>query len=332
MTKAYATKRHLILLLTSAFFLSASFAQAQPEQKIPRIAILLAAGTGSNPSRIDAFRQGLREHGYVEGRNLGIERRAASGNLNRLNELAAELVALKVDVFVTGGNAVVRAVKRASPTTPIVAALMNDPVENGFIISLARPGGNITGLTALGNELSGKRLELLKEIMAGLSHLLVLGNSSTPGSSQALHQIETIARKFAVRVTYDDIKLPDDLEAAFKGGAKSHTDAVLLLPNPILLLHEKKLVELAISNRLPLMCDAREYVQLGGLISYAADADDLFRRAATYVDKILKGAKPAELPVEQPEKFELVINLKTAKQIGLTIPPNVLARADRVIR
>jgi ABC-type uncharacterized transport system substrate-binding protein len=293
--------------------------------------LLLAAGT-SDTSRTDAFRQGMRELGYVEGNNVIIERRAAGGNLGRLDKLAAELVALKVDVFVTGGNAVVRAVKRATATTPIVAALINDPVENGFIVSLARPGGNITGLTVLGNELSGKRLELLKEIIPRLSHVMVLGDSSIPGSSQALHQTETIARTIGVQLTYKDIKARHDIEAAFKKTGKSRADAVLLLPNPIVLLHQKQVVELAANNRLPIMCDAREYVQIGGLISYAADAEDLFRRWSIYVDKILKGAMPADLPVEQPTKFELVINLKTAKQIGLTIPPNVLARADRVIK
>src|SRR5262245_7721284 len=309
-------------------------AEAEQAGKVPRIGYLVAAGSAGSPEtrRREAFRQGLRDLGYVENQNIIIERRAAEGKLDRLDELAAELVRLKVDVFVATGNRVVRAAKRATSTIPIVTTLVTDPVENGFVASLARPGGNITGLTSLGGELSGKRLELLKEVVPRLSRLMVFVSSSSPGNSQTVHQIESVAKTMGVQITYKDILRLDDIDAAFKAAGKNRPDAMLMLPNAVLLLYRKRVVELASQNRIPMMYDASEYVQIGGLISYAADAADLVRRSATYVDKILKGAKPADLPVEQPMKFELAINLKTAKQIGLTIPPNVLARADKVIR
>jgi putative ABC transport system substrate-binding protein len=325
-------RKKIIGFALSAVLLALSFAvEAQQPKKIPRIGFLVAGGSPDS-SRRDAFRQGLRQLGWVEGQNVVIEWRQAEGKLDRLDELATELVRLKVDVFVTSGNAVTRAAKKATDTIPIVTALVSNPVENGFVASLARPGGNITGLTSLGAELSGKRLELLKEAVPRLSRLMVLGNSATPGNAQAMQQTEAVARALSVQLTYKDIQSAKDIEAAFKASSKSRSDAALMLPNAVLLLHRKLVVELTAKNRLTMMFDAREYVEIGGLVSYAADAVDLFRRSAIYVDKILKGAKPADLPVEQPMKFELVINLKTAKQIGLTIPPNVLARADRVIR
>jgi len=304
---------------------------AQQTGKIPRIGYLLAAGSPETPRR-DAFRQGLRDLGYVEDKNIIIEWREAEGRLDRLDDLAAELVRLKVDVFVVSGNSVVRAAKRATSTIPIVTTLVSDPVENGFVASLSRPGGNITGLTSLGAELSGKRLELLKEVVPRLSRLMVFMSSPSPGNSQTVHQIETVAKTMGVQITYKDIQRVDDIDAAFKAAGKSRPDAILMLPNAVLLLNRQRVVKLSAQNRVPMMYNDREYVQIGGLISYAADAADLVRRSATYVDKILKGAKPADLPVEQPIKFEFIINLKTAKQIGLTVPPNVLARADKVIR
>ena len=325
------SKSTLFWLMVTGVLITALPTDAQQAAKVPRIGYLLAAGSPETARR-DAFRQGLCELGYVEGKNIIIEWRAAERKLDRLDELAAELVRLKVDVFVTSGNSVVRAAKRATSTIPIVTALVSDPVENGFVASLARPGGNITGLTSLGAELSGKRMELLKEVVPGLSRLMMFVSSSSPGNSQTMHQTETVAKAMGVQITYKDIQGVDDIEAAFKAAGKSRPDAVLMLPNAVLLLHRKRVVELAAQTRVPMMYNDREYVQIGGLISYAADAVDLVRRSAIYVDKILKGAKPAELPVEQPTKFEFVINLKTAKQIGLTIPPNVLARADRVIR
>ena len=319
------------LILLIATLRCGAIGEAQQPVKMPRIGFLLAGGS-PNTSRRDGFREGLRQLGYTEGKNIAIEWRQADGNLDRLDELAAEIVRLKVDVFVTSGNAVTRAAKKATSTIPIVTALISDPVENGFVASLARPGGNITGLTSLGAELSGKRLELLKETIPRLSRLLVLHNSLTPGGSQTMQQMQAVASSLKVQLAYKDIQSAVDIEGAFKSSGKSRPDAVLMLPNAVLLLHRKRVVELAADNRLPMMFDAKEYVESGGLSSYAADAVDLFRRSSIHVDKILKGAKPADLPVEQPTKFEFVINLKAAKQIGLTIPPNVLARADRVIR
>jgi ABC-type uncharacterized transport system substrate-binding protein len=324
-------KKTMVLTLSALLFTLCSSAEAQQTAKIPRIGFLLAGGF-VDTARREAFRQGLRQFGYVEGKNVVIEWRAAGGKLDRLDELAAELVRLKVDVFVTSGNAVTRAAKKATSTIPIVTALVSDPVENGFVASLARPGGNITGLTSLGGELSGKRLELLKEAVPRFSRSMVLGNSLTLGNARTMEQTEAVARVLSVQLTYKDIQSPIDIEAAFKAASKSRADAALMLPNAVLLLHRKRVVELAAENRLPMMFDGREYVEIGGLISYAADAVDLFRRSSIYVDKILKGAKAADLPVEQPTKFELVINLKAAKQIGLTIPPNVLARADKIIK
>jgi putative ABC transport system substrate-binding protein len=312
------------------FVLCGAVAAQQP-QKPARVGFLLFGGATDSP-RTQAFRQGLHQLGYVEGKNISIERRAAEGNIQRLDELAAEIVHLKVNVFVVSGNAVTRAAKKATSTIPIVTTLVSDPVENGFIASLARPGGNITGLTSLGAELSGKRLELLKEMVPRLSNAVVLGNSSTPGNPQAMQQTESVAKALNMQLIYKNIQTLVDIEAAFKASSTSHADAVLMLPNAVLLLHRKRVVELAGINRLPMMYDAGDYVQIGGLSSYAADAVDLFRRSAIYVDKILKGAKPADLPVEQPTKFEFIVNLKAAKQIGLTIPPNVLARANKVIR
>jgi putative ABC transport system substrate-binding protein len=321
----------IICLFAAALLSTVPFSEAQEAKKVPRIGFLLVGGF-TDTSRADAFRQGLQQLGYVEGKNIVIEWRRAEGKLDRLDELAAELVRLKVDVFVTSGNAVTRAAKKATSTIPIVTSLVSDPVENGFIASLARPGGNITGLTSLGAELSGKRLELLKETIPRLSRVMVLGNSHTPGNSQAVQQTETVARVMGVQLFYKDVQTVTDTDAAFKTLSKNRSDAAFMLPNAVLLAHRRRVVELTIENRLPMMYDAKEYVQIGGLISYAADAEDLFRRSSIYVDKIVKGAKPADLPVEQPKKFEFVINLKTAKQIGLTIPPNVLARADKVIK
>ena len=321
---AVATVTAMLLAICPSIF-------AQQSTKIPRVGFLLVGGS-PDPSRRDAFRQGLRELGYIEEKNIHLEWRFADGKLDRLDELSMELVRRKVDVFVTSGNMAIRAAKRATQTIPIVMALASDPVENGFVESLARPRGNITGLTTLGGQLSGKRVELLKEILPPLSRLLVLGNSAAPGNAQTVQQTADIAKALGVTLVYKDVSTVTDLEPAFKKAPRSRPEAALILPNAVLLLHRKTLVELSARHRLPTMYDAREYVQIGGLMSYATDAADLFKRAAIYVDKILKGAKPGDLPVEQPTKFEFIVNLKAAKQIGLTIPPNVLARADKVIR
>jgi putative tryptophan/tyrosine transport system substrate-binding protein len=326
------TKAILTSLLTTILLTTVSIAEAQQPTKVPRIGFLSAFSGSSLSARIEAFRQGLRELGYVEGKNVVIESRYAEGRLDRLTDLAAELVRLKVDVIVTGGPSPTRATKEATVTIPIVMALDNDPVGSGFVASLARPGGNITGLATLSPEISGKQLELLKEIVPRLSHVAVVGTSSNPGNAQMLKETELAAGAFAVQLHYLDVEDPKDIETVFRAASKGRADAVLVLPNSVLLSQRAQLADLAAKNRLPAVYGQPEYVDAGGLMFYGASITEMFRRAATYVDKILKGAKPADLPVEQPTKFEFVISLKAAKQIGLTIPPNVLARADRVIR
>jgi putative ABC transport system substrate-binding protein len=283
-------------------------------------------------ARTEGFRQGLRALGYVEGKDIVIEWRSAEGKFDRLPALAAELVRLKVDVIVTAGPTVTRPVKEATSTIPIVMASDTDPVGNGFVASLARPGGNITGLATLSPEMSGKLLELLKEINPRLSRLAVMGNSANPGDAQAKKETELAADAFKVQLQYLDVQDSKDIETAFRSATKGRADALLVLGNPVLNAHRKQVLDLAIKNRLAVTYSRPEFVNAGGLMYYGTNFNDLYRRAAIYVDKILKGTKPADLPVEQPTKFEFIINLKAAKQIGLTIPPNVLARADKVIR
>jgi len=320
------------LVLGALFFALCFYANAQQPAKVPRIGFLSSLSPAAVSARMDAFRQGLRELGYVEGKNIVIESRWAEGKTERLPELAAELVRLKVDIIVTGGPAVNRFAKEATVTIPIVLAFDNDPVGNGFAASLARPGGNVTGLSALSPEISGKQLELLKEIVPTLSRVAVLGNSAEPANALVLREVELAAGAFGVKLQYLDVLGPKDIETAFRAASKGRADAVLVLLSPVVISHRTQLVEIALRSRLPAIYFRPEFVEDGGLMSYATSFADLSRRAATYVDKILKGTKPADLPVEQPTKFELVINLKAAKQIGLTIPPNVLAQADKVIR
>jgi putative ABC transport system substrate-binding protein len=319
-------------LLTTVLLITFSIADAQQPKKVPRIVYLSASSGSANAARYDAFRQGLRELGYVEGKNIVIEWRHAEGKLASVPELAAELVRLKVDVIVSSGSVTTRPAKEATNTIPIVMTQDPDPIGNGFVASLARPGGNITGLSNLNRELSGKRLEVLKETIPKLSRLAVFGTSTSPGNAQNLKQTELAAGAFGVKLQYLDVLDPKDIGAAFQAATKARAEAVLGLGGPVLNPQRTTVVEFAAKSRLPAMYSIREYVEDGGLMSYGVILTDLDRRAATYVDKILKGAKPADLPVEQPTKFELVINLKTAKQIGLTIPPNVLVRADRVIK
>jgi putative ABC transport system substrate-binding protein len=305
---------------------------AQQSDKVRRIGFLGAAFPSSNPARHEALRQGLRALGWVESKNIAIEFRFAEGSRDRLSKLAIELVRLPVELIVTGGPAPTRAVKEAKLTIPVVMGFDNDPVGSGFVTTLARPGDNITGLSALSPEISGKQLELLSEIVPKLSRVAVLGNSAEPGNAQALKELEAAAAAFRVQLRYHDIQKDQDIEAAFKAATKEATDAVLVLGNPIASARRGRVAVAAAKSTFPTIYPWPEFVEDGGLMSYGTNITDLFRRAATFVDKLLKGAKPADLPVEQPTKFELVINLKTAKQIGLTIPPNVLARADRVIR
>ncbi len=307
-------------------------AEAQQPAKVPRIGFLATTPLSANLARIEAFRQGLRELSYVEGKNIVIEWRSAEGKADRLPALLDELVRLKVDVIVTAGPATTRAAKEATSTIPIVMAQVGDPVGSGFVASLARPGGNITGLSTLAPELSGKRLELLKEVVPRLARVAVFGTSTNPDTAQSLKEIELAAGAFKVQLQYLDVLDPKDIETAFRAASKGRAGAVLMLGNPVATSQRTQITDLAVKNRLPAIYDRPEFVEDGGLMTYGVSQNDLFRRAATYVDKILKGRKPADLPVEQPTKFELIINLKAAKQIGLTIPPSVLARADKVIK
>ena len=310
-----------------------SIAQAQQPKQIPRVGYLTGAYLSAITNRTEALRQGLRELGYIEGKNIFIEWRSAEGKFDRLPELAAELVRLKVDVIVTGGEAATRPAKEATTSIPIVMTQDDDPVETGFVASLARPGGNITGLSTLAPERSGKRLELLKEIVPGLSRVAVFGTSTEPSNMRVQKEIELAAAALTIKVQHHDVLSLKDLEAAFRAVAKERVQAVLMdVSGPIINPSRKQITELAVKSKLPVIYARREIVEAGGLLSYGVSVDDLDRRAAVYVDKILKGVKPADLPVEQPKKFEFIVNLKAAKQIGLTIPPNVLARADKVIR
>jgi putative ABC transport system substrate-binding protein len=279
-----------------------------------------------------AFRQGLRELKYVEGKNIVIEERYAEGKAERLPALAAELVGLKVDVIVSGGSTPTRAAKEATKTIPIVMANEGDPVGSGFVASLAHPGGNITGLSNLSPELSGKRMELLKEIVPKLSRVAVFGTLIQPETAQALRETEIAARAFGVKLQYLDVLDPKDIETVFRAARKGRAEAILVLGSAVLNSRRTQVIDLAVKSRLPAIYPQSEYVEDGGLVSYATNLTALWRRAATYVDKILKGRPPADRPVEQPMKFEFVINLIAAKQIGLTIPPNVLVRATKVIR
>ena len=319
-----------VLLLATAFLANASFSQAQQPVKVPRIGFLATVSPSTISSRVEAFRQGLRELGYVEGKNIVIEWRYAEGKPE--SEVAAELVDLKVDLIVTVGSPGTGAAKKATYTIPIVMAQDPDPVGNGYVASLARPGGNITGLSSVAPELSGKRLELLKEAVPKLSRVAVLGTSTRLGNAQMLKEMALAAGTFGVRLQYLDILSSKDIEIAFRAASKERAEAALVFGGPVLNSHRTQIAELATKNRLPAIYERAEFMDAGGLMFYGASLTAMYRRAATYVDKILKGAKPADLPVEQPTKFEFIINLKAAKQIGLTIPPNVLVRANKVIK
>ncbi len=308
-------------------------AEAQQPKKIARIGYLTGTPPSASSARIEVFRQGLRELGYIEGKNIVIEYRYAEGKLDRLPALAAELVRLKVDVIVAVGSSDISAAKEATAAIPIVMILGGDAVGSGLVASLARPGGNITGLSTLRPELSGKRLELLKEVVPRLSRVAVFASSTSADYAQTLKEIELAAGALGVKLQYLDILNPKDVETAFQAAVNARADAVLFrVPGPFASSQRPQIAELAVKSRLPVIYDRAEYVEAGGLMYYGVNVTDLDRRAATYVDKILKGRTPADLPVEQPMKFEFIINLKAAKQIGLTIPPNVLVRADRVIK
>jgi ABC-type uncharacterized transport system substrate-binding protein len=322
--------RTFAIALTFSF--NAAVALGEQPATPARIGYLAAPPPSAMSARLDAFRRGLRDRGYVEGQDVFIESRYANGKLERLPGLAAELISLNVDVILSSGPSVTHSAKEATKTIPIVMAQDDDPVGSGFVASLARPGGNITGLSTYYPEISGKQLELLKEIIPQLSRVSLQGTSTNPGTAQARKETEHVARSFAIQVQYQDVRSLDDIAIAFHAASQWRAEAVLVLGGPILNSARTRVVDLAVKNRLPATYNVPDFVEAGGLMTYGVSFLDLYRRAATYVDKILKGAKPADLPVEQPIKFELIINLKAAKQIGLTIPPNVLARADKVIR
>jgi putative tryptophan/tyrosine transport system substrate-binding protein len=308
-------------------------AQAQQPARIPRIGILIAASTSFYSARVEALRQRLRELGYVEGKNIVIEYRYAEGKLERLPDLAAELVRLKVNVIVTAPTQAALAAKKASATIPIVFTdIASDPVGSGLVSSLARPGGNITGLSVLAQDLDGKRLELLKE---SFPKVFLVGFFWQPGGSRGnlpLTDMEAAAKALRLKLLSLEVRSLDDFDSAFAQARREGAQALMTAPNPLINTQQRQVFDFAAKNRLPAMYQTSEWVEAGGLMSYAPNFTELWRRAADYVDKILKGAKPADLPVEQPKKFEFLVNLKTAKQIGLTIPPNVLARADKVIK
>jgi putative tryptophan/tyrosine transport system substrate-binding protein len=322
-----------VYALCASLFSVWSVAHAQQPPKIPRIGWLSGSSRSAIATRSEAFRQGLRELGYVEGKNIIVEWRYGEGKPARVSEFAAELVHLNVDVIVSAGPTPTRFAKHSTTTIPIVMAQDGDPVGNGFVISLARPGGNITGLSRLTPDISGKQLELLKEIVPKVSRVAVFGTSTQPGNAQTLTEINLAAKTLGVEIRYFDVLGAKDIETGFGTASKRRADAILwFVAGLVGTSQRKKVVDLTVKNKLPAIYNQPGYVEAGGLMTYGMSISDLDRRAATYVDKILKGAKPADLPVEQPTKFDLVINLKAAKQIGLTIPPNVLARADRVIR
>ncbi len=325
----YRRKLIIALLASSLGVPLASF--GQQAAKVARIGFLEASSPSAIAARIEAFRQGLRELGYVEGKNVAIEYRYAEGNFDRLPALAAELVRLNVNVIVTGGPTAIPAAKAATTVIPIVMAFDTDPVGSGFAASLAKPGGNITGLSTLAPELSAKQIELLKEIVPKLARVAVLGTASRPGSAHALREVENAAKALKVQVQFQDVVDPKGIDAAFLAARKGSADAVLVLGSPLFNANRMELTELASKSRYPVIYDRAEFVEAGGLMTYSVSLADLARRAATYVDKILKGARPGDLPIEQPTKFDLVVNMKTAKALGIKIPNSLLAQATRVI-
>jgi putative ABC transport system substrate-binding protein len=328
------TKSAFYLAVCAMVFVFSAPTEAQQAKRMPRIGILLpwAPASGVSLSFLKAFRQGLQEVGYAEGQSIAIELRYAEGVSKRFSELAAELVGLEVDVIVTTAGRPAHAAKQATTTIPIVFTQVADPVAEGLVLSLARPGGNITGLSQVGPELAGKRLELVKEAFPEISLVAVLRPSQSRGSVARFKETEVAAQAMGVKLQSLEVRRSDDFEKAFRAATTGRADALVVLQSALINTHRTRIVQLAAKSRLPTMFEESTYVESGGLMSYGPSFFDLQRRAATYVHKILNGTKPADLPVEQPIKFEFVINLKTAKQIGITIPPNVLARADRVIR
>jgi ABC-type uncharacterized transport system substrate-binding protein len=326
-------KKIIRLALCALLFAQSIPARAQQPARIPRIGILIAASTSFYSARVEALRQRLRELGYVEGKNIVIEYRYAEGKLERLPDLAAELVRLKVNVIVTAPTQAALAAKKASATIPIVFTdIASDPAGIGLVSSLARPGGNITGLNVMAADLDGKRLELLKESFSKVVRVALLWQSGGKRGNLTLTEMEAAAKALGLKLQSLPVRSFDDFEGAFARAKRDGAQALITTPNPLINTQQRQVLDFAAKNRLPAMYQTSEWVEAGGLMSYAPNFTDLWRRAADYVDKILKGVKPADIPVEQPRAVEFLVNLKTAKQIGLTIPPNVLARADKVIK
>ncbi len=325
--------RKALLLTLAIGFLAAPFpGEAQQPGKMAHIGFLSSGSTASHGLLIDGFREGLRERGYTEGKNIAIEYRWAEGKLDRLPQLAAELVQLRVQVLVTAGSPGILAAKQATTTIPVVMAVGGDPVGAGFVASLARPGGNITGLSNLAEDLIAKLLELLKEAVPRASRVAVLSNPGNPAHAAFRREIRTAAQVLGVTLLPVEARAPNDYEGAFAVMAKERAGALVVLPDPMSLTERRRITDLATRSRLPAIYGFKEEAEAGGLMSYGVNLRWSYHRAATYVDKILKGAKPADLPVEQPTRFELVINMKTAKALGLTFPQSILIRADQVVQ
>jgi putative ABC transport system substrate-binding protein len=325
-------RRTFVSTAAGALFVRAFPASAQPAARVPRIGVLSPGALATSSQLDEAFTLGLRAHGYVEGQNVVVERRFAEARADRMSEISAELVRLKMDVIVTSTDVAIAAVKRQTQTIPIVMANSTDPVGTGFVASLARPGGNVTGLTGISPELSAKRLGLLKEVVPGLSQAAIMWNPDDRGAVLDYKEAESAARSLRLQLQSVEVSRADDFDRAFSALSTGRTEALIVIGSALAFTNRGQIVSLAQKNRLPTMYGQRVYVDAGGLIAYGPDLADAWRRAATYVDKILKGAGPGELPVQQATKFELVINLKTAKDLGLTIPQSVLARADEVIQ
>jgi putative tryptophan/tyrosine transport system substrate-binding protein len=331
-------KRHSrltgVLLLIGFVLADIHFVDAQQTTKLPRIGYVSATGDGSNQGvYVEALRQGLKELGYLEGKNISIEYRGAEGDTGRIPSLVFELVQLKVDILVAPVLPAIRAAKQATRTIPLIMVISEDPVAAGLVDSLGRPGGNITGLTRLQRELSGKRLELLAQAIPGITRIAVLRDAESPSAAIAFKEYETAAQALKLQLQSFEVRgTKPDLDGALQDAATRRVSALITVTNANILRNQERVAELAVRSRLPSMFEGHTWVEAGGLMSYSTNDLEIYRRAATYIDKILKGAKPGDLPIEQPTKFEFVINLKTAKQLGLTIPQNVLARADKVIK
>jgi ABC-type uncharacterized transport system substrate-binding protein len=318
--------------VNTALLVMAFPANAQPAKKAPRIGVLHAVSADSASQTAAAFTQGLRERGYVEGQNVVVERRFADGRAERISEICAELVRLKVDIIVTTTDVAIATVKQQTQTIPIVMASSTDPVGTGFVASLAHPGGNVTGLTSISPELSAKRLELLKEAVPGLLRVAIMWNPDVRGAVLDYKETQNAARSLQVQLQPVEVSRADDFDRAFSALTTGRAEALIVVGSAFAFTNRSQIASLALKNRLPTMFGVRENVDDGGLISYGPNVAELWRRAATYVDKILKGAKPGDLPIEQPTKFELIINLKTAKALGLTLSSSLLRRADEVIQ